>query len=389
MVDSQRKSEISEILYNLGEEHLPFNAVSPPIFQTSNFSFDSYEDYQKAITGETNNYLYSRGNNPTVNIVEQKIAALEHGEQAKLMSSGVAAISAAVMAFIKSGDHIISVGDCYGWTNRLFTSYLKRFNIEYDFVDGRNPHDFENTLKSNTKIIYLESPTSLTFKIQDLKAIAKIAKNHGIKTIIDNTWATPIFQIPIDFGIDLVVHSVSKYLGGHSDLVAGIIIGKKTDIKFIYEQEFLNIGHVPDPFMAWLILRGMRTLQVRMKQHNESAGKVARFLEQHPKVDSVNYPFLESFPQKELARSQMSGGAGLFSFQVKTKDVEKIKLFINSIRVFKRAVSWGGYESLIYANAISFISDIPEDRVSLIRIHVGLEAPALLIKALQDALDLI
>ena len=389
MVDSHKKLEISEILYNLGEEHLPFNAVSPPIFQTSNFSFESYEAYQKALADQTNNFLYSRGNNPTVNLVEQKIAALEHGEQAKLMSSGVAAISAAVMAFVKSGDHIISVDDCYSWTKTLFTDYLERFDIEHDFVDGSDPRDFENAIKPNTKIIYLESPTTLTFKIQDIAKIAKIAKNRGIKTIIDNTWATPLYQNPLDLGIDLVVHSVSKYLGGHSDLVAGIIIGNKIDMKRIYEQEFLNIGHVPDPFMAWLILRGMRTLPVRMKQHNESAGKVARFLEQHPKVENVCYPFLESFPQKELARSQMSGGAGLFSFRVKTKDVEKIKLFINSIRIFKRAVSWGGYESLIYANAISFISDIPEDRVSLIRIHVGLEEPEILINALQEALDLI
>ncbi len=380
---------ISEILLHLGEENLPFNAVSPPIFQTSIFSFDSYQEYQNALADETNNFLYTRGNNPTVNIVEKKIAALEHGEQAKLMASGVAAISAAVMAFVKAGDHILSVRDCYTWAQTLFTSYLGRFSVEHDFVDGSDPQDFENAIKPNTKIIYLESPTSLTFKLQDLAAIATIAQKHGIKTIIDNTWATPLYQNPIDLGIDLVVHSASKYLGGHSDLVAGVIVGNKTDMKQIYEQEFLNIGHVPDPFMAWLILRGMRTLQVRLKQHNEAAHLVATFLEQHPKVEKVYYPFLKSFPQFELARSQMSGGAGLFSFRVKTVDVDKIKSFLNSIRVFKRAVSWGGYESLIYANAVSYPEDIPADRLSLIRVHIGLEDPQLLISALNDALELI
>ncbi|WP_371805986.1 aminotransferase class V-fold PLP-dependent enzyme [Candidatus Lokiarchaeum ossiferum] len=382
----KQKRDISEILHHLGEENLPFNAMSPPIFQTSIFSFDSYEDYQAALADETHSFLYSRGNNPTVNLVEQKIAALEHGEQAKLMSSGVAAISAAVMAFVKTGDHIISIRDCYTWAKTLFTTYLGRFGVEHDFVDGVDPQDFAKAIKPNTKIIYLESPTSLTFKIQDLTVIAKIARDNGIKTIIDNTWATPLYQNPIDHGIDIVVHSASKYFGGHSDLVAGVIIGNKSDMLQIYKQEFLNIGHVPDPFMAWLILRGMRTLQVRLRQHNAGAQLIAEFLEKHPKVESVCYPFLSSFPQNNLAKSQMTGGAGLFSFRVKSHNVEKIKQFVNSIKVFKRAVSWGGYESLIYANAISYVENIPEDRISLIRIHIGLENPQLLMDALNDAL---
>ena len=346
--------EITEILHHAGEGNLPYNAVSPPIFQTSNFSFDSFEDYQLALEKENEHFLYSRGNNPTVNLVEQKIAALEHGEKAKLVASGVAAISAAVMAFLKTGDHIIAVQDCYTWSNTLFSSYLQRFDIDVTFVEGTSIDEFQEAIKPETKIIYLESPTTLTFKLQDLQAVASLAKRYKIKTIIDNTWATPLYQQPIDLGIDIVIHSVSKYLGGHSDVVAGIIIGSRVDLEQIFNQEFLNIGYVPDPFMAWLVLRGLRTLEVRLTRHNENAQQIAEYLINNSKVESVNYPFLPSHPQYDLACSQMKGGAGLFSFRLKTRDLSQIKIFINNVTIFKRAVSWGGYESLIYANALSY-----------------------------------
>lgn len=387
------KRDISEILLHLGEESTPHHAISPPIFQTSIFSFDSFDTYQQALHQETRNYLYTRGNNPTVNLVEMKVATLEHGESAKLVASGVAAIASAVMAFCKTGDHIIAVKDCYSWTSTLFTTYLERFKITVTFVEGTKIEEFHRAYLSNTKIIYLESPTTLTFKIQNLQEVANFAHEKQIKTIIDNTWATPLFQNPLDLGIDLVIHSASKYLGGHSDVVAGIIVGSERDIEKIFKQEFLNIGYVPDPFMAWLILRGMRTLEIRLEKHFQSTMQIVNFLVTHPKVESVHYPLHQSHPQYHLAKQQMRAGTGLFSFRLKTREINIIKQFLNQIQVFKRAVSWGGYESLIYANALAYSNksetEIPDDRVSLIRIHVGLENPQILIQDLTEALQLI
>ena len=379
------KKEITNILHHYKEENMPFGAVSPPIFQTSIFSFKSFDDFSKALNDETNNYLYTRGNNPTINILEEKIAALENGEKAKLFASGVAAIASSVMAFVKSGDHIISVKDCYSWTWKLFEEYLSRFKIEHTFVEGTDIGEIKDAIKPKTKIIYLESPTTFTFKLPDLKQIAIIAKEQGIKTIIDNSWATPYFQQPINMGIDLVVYSASKYLGGHSDLVAGVVIGKKENIEHIFRTEFLNIGAVPDPFSGWLILRGLRTLHIRMQRHFESTMKIAKYLSLHSKIEKVIYPFLRSHPQFELAKRQMSGGSGLFSIKLITGDVNRIREFVDKLHFFKKAVSWGGYESLIFPYAVSH-PDAPDNLKSLVRIHIGLEDSDLLIEDLENAL---
>lgn len=380
---------ITSILHHMGEEDMPFGAVSPPIFQTSIFCYSSYEKFEEALADETKSYLYTRGNNPTVNLIEEKIAALEHGGKAKLVASGVAAMSQAVMAFLKSGDHIIAVEDTYSWTRYLVDTYLKRFGVSCTYVEGSNITDFEEAILPETRVIILESPSTLTFKLQNLKEVANLARSRGIRTVIDNTWATPVFQNPLDLGIDLVVHSASKYLGGNSDVVGGVIIGSDKDIRHIFNNEFLVLGPSPDPFQAWLILRGMRTLHIRMPVHYSNARKLTEYLLGHPKVESVLYPFLTDFPQYNLACRQMSGGSGLFSFRLKTRDVEQVKKFTNKINFFKRAVSWGGYESLVFPAAVKWTnpSDIPEDRVSLIRCHAGLEDSELLLNDLDQALD--
>ena len=378
--------KVTEILHHLGEEDLPFGAVNPPIFQTSIFSFKTFADFKKAMQDETSHYIYSRGNNPTVNLVEEKIAELEHGEKAKLVSSGVAAIAGSMMAFLESGDHVISVRDAYSWTKALLERYLKRFNITHTYVEGIDPEEIEKNINENTKIIYLESPTTFSFKIQDLKEISRIAKKYGIKTIMDNSWATPIFQNPIDYGIDIVVHSVSKYLGGHSDVVAGAIIGRKEDIVHIFRTEFQNIGTVPDPFMAWLVLRGLRTLHVRMPAHYENTLKVIDFLKNEEKVTEINYPFFEGNPQHKLAKQQMRGGSGLFSFKIRTDSEDDIAKFTDSLKFFKRAVSWGGYESLVMPYAVTRSGSDNKDNLSLVRVHIGLEEPELLIDDLNQAL---
>ena len=382
-------SNVSEILLHMGERNLPGGAVSPPIFQTSIFCFSSFDEFRTALADETHNFLYSRGNNPTVNLCEEKLAALEHAEKAKLVSSGVAAISCAILSQVQSGDHCVVVQDSYSWTRYMMLTYLKRFNVDVTFVEGTDIEDFEKAIRPNTKVIYLESPATFTFKLQPLREVAELAKSHHIKTIIDNTWATPIFQNPIDFGIDIVVHSASKYFGGNSDIIGGAIMGSAEDIQHIFSTEFLPLGPVPDPLQAWLIMRNLRNLEIRMPVHYRNALGLAEYLESRDDVEAVLYPMLPSFSQYELAKKQLRGGSGLFSFRLKTRDIEKVKKVTDNVKYFKRAVSWGGYESLIDPNATAFApgKPIPDDRISLIRIHAGIEDLELLKEDLKTALD--
>lgn len=378
--------EISDILLHMGEEDLPNHAVSPPIFQSSIFCFPTYEEFQAALADEPSHYLYSRGNNPTVNLCEEKLAALEHAESAKLVSSGVAAAFLAISSCLKGHDHIVAVRDCY--MRYFFDVYFPRYGVETTYVDGTDSQEFEQAIKKNTRLFYLESPTTFTFKLQNLKEVAAIAKAHQIRTVIDNSWATPFFQNPIDYGIDLVVHSASKYLGGNSDVIAGVIMGDKAVMDRLFETEYHPVGPVPDPFMAWLILRNLRTLAIRMPVHYANALAVATFLENHPKVETVLYPLLPSYSQHALAMTQLRGGSGLFSFRLKSHDIGDVKCFTNRLRYFKRAVSWGGYESLVFPAGVKFPDDqVPPDRVNLIRLHVGIEEKDLLIADLEQALD--
>ena len=389
MEEKWNELNITDILHHMGEHSLPNHAVAPPIFQTSIFCFDSYDAFHEALEHESEHFIYSRGNNPTVNLCEQKIAALEHTQRAKLVSSGVAAIASSVMAFMQQGDHAVCIRSSYGWAGYLFKTYLKRFGVDCTFVDGYTVEEFEQAIRPNTKVIYLESPATFTFTLQPLRQIAELAKQHGIKTVIDNTWATPIFQNPADMGIDLVVHSASKYLGGNSDVVGGVVCGSDEDITRIFNTEFLMQGQVPDPFSAWLILRNLRTLHLRMPVHYRNALGLSEFLEARDDVENVNYPFLPSFPQYELAKEQMRGGSGLFSFRLKTRDLDKVKAITNHVKYFKLAVSWGGYESLFEPTALVYKNSetIPDDRISLIRVHAGLEDLDLLKNDLAQALD--
>lgn len=381
--------ELSYILHHMNEDDNPFGAVSPPIFQTSNFGFKSFAEFREALTDEVRHSVYTRGNNPTVMLAEQKIAALEGAGRAKLLSSGSSAISHAIMAFVKSGDHVVCVRDCYSWCAVLLESYLPRFGVTHTFVGGTDSAEVLGAIKPETKVIYLESPTTLTFKLQDLPVIAAEAKKRGIKTITDNTWATPVFCNPVKLGIDLVVHSGSKYFGGSSDIVAGVVAGSREDIDLIQKQEFLQLGTVPDPFMAWLLLRGLRTLHIRLKTHYESTMLIASFLEKHPCVEKVFYPMLPSHPQHETAKKLFRGGSGLFSFRLKTGKFQDVIRFTDTLKLFKRAVSWGGYESLVFPNAVKYFEDenIPDDRLPLVRLHIGLEDAESLMEDLENALS--
>lgn len=369
-------------------------AVVPPIFQNSLFVFDDWEAVDKAFDNRQESFIYSRGKNPTVSIVEEKLALLAGAEKAQLFPSGMAAISAALLHFIKEGSHIIAVKNLYGPAANFISRYLTtKFKVSCTFVGGESVEEFRQAIQPNTSVIYLESPSTAVFSLQDISAVCSIANEHNIKTVIDNTWATPVFQQPIALGVDLEVHSCSKYLGGHSDIVGGVVLGKAVDIDSIFSQEYELLGAKTAPFEAWLLLRSLRTLFVRMEQHQKSALKVAGFLENHPKIKLVRYPGLKSFPQYELGQKQMSGYSGLMSFQLDTDNLEKVKLFFNSLKFFHRGVSWGGFESLVYAPAISYIKELSPEQfknmgISLgdIRISVGLESVEDLIADLETGL---
>lgn len=392
-----KKLHYETLLAHDGKGSHPHGAVVPPIFQNSLFTMKSWDEIDAAFDNRTESFIYSRGNNPSVNIVEEKLAALCHGEKAKLFSSGMAAISASILSCVQAGSHIITIKNMYGPANNFMVSYLQpKFNIEVTFVSGTDTQEIADAIRPNTSLIYLESPSSVVFSLQDLGAISKIAKERNIKTIIDNTWSSPIFQKPLDLGIDIEVHSCSKYICGHSDVVAGVAIGSKSIIDTLYVKEFELMGGKIAPFEAWLILRSLRTLNIRMKQHQESALKIANYLESHPKIVTVNYPGLTSFPQYELGQQQMSGYSGLMSFQLDTEDLDKIKMFYDSLNLFQIGVSWGGHESLIYAPAISYLKEFsPEqfDQLGLkmgdIRISVGLENADDLINDLDRCLGMI
>jgi cystathionine beta-lyase/cystathionine gamma-synthase len=378
---------LSEILMHLGEErHNYFNAVSPPVMQTSNFAFDTLDDFRQAIAQEAQQPVYSRGHNPTVAILRKKLAALEHAEDALVFGSGMGAISAAILAHCKAGGHIVSVAKPYSWTHSILVNYLPRFGVSHTFVDGTDPEQIEAAIQDNTTLLYLESPNSMTFELQDLEACAAIAKKHGIPTCIDNSYASPIFQNPIDFGIDMVVHSGTKYLNGHSDVVFGVLCGSHETIGRVFTGEYMTLGGVLSPHDASLVIRGLRTLELRMQRTHESALEIAQQLEGHPAVGKVLHPWLPSFPQNELARRQMTGAGGLFSFYLDADTFRQAERFFEGLERFLLAVSWGGHESLVMPATAFYGVPGREDSTTpwnLVRLYIGLEDPAWLWEGLE------
>ncbi|MDQ0200303.1 trans-sulfuration enzyme family protein [Neobacillus ginsengisoli] len=373
-----------------GDEYERFHgAVVPPIYQNSLFVFKDFDQLTEAMKDEQNSYLYTRGTNPTVEIVEKKIAALEKGEKCKLFSSGMAAISSAILTFLKAGDHVLSISNIYGPTTKFLT-YLEKFGISHTNTLNTELDNIELLIQPNTKVIYLESPTTMNFKLVDLKAVSIIAKQRGIKTIIDNTWATPIFQNPITYGIDIIIHSVSKYLGGHSDLVGGALITSKETMDHLFYHEYQLLGGVMPPYEAWLLMRGLRTLPIRMKAHQESGLRIASFLENHPSVKKVNYPGLKSSPDYELGKQQLTGYSGLMSFELANNSFGSVRNVINRLKQFQIGVSWGGFESLVISPNYGYNSEQLLNSgmdPGLIRISVGLENVDELIEDLHAALQ--
>jgi cystathionine beta-lyase/cystathionine gamma-synthase len=381
-------NHISYIINELGEDrHQYFNAVAPPIVQTSNFAFANVEALRQAFANEYGGYLYSRGLNPTVEILRKKLAALDGAEDCLVFNSGAAAIFAAVLANVKSGDHIVSVNNPYTWAKKMFDVLLPRFNVSVTYIDGTQIENFERAILPNTSVIYLESPNSWEYQLQDLRAVAELARAEGIVTICDNSYCTPLYQRPVELGIDLSLQSATKYISGHSDVVAGVLSGSRAMMEKIFNSEYLTVGSGIQPFNAWLLIRGLRTLPARLAQVSHTTRKVAAWLKAHPLVEEMIFPFDEGFAQYELAKKQMEGACGLLSFVVKANGIGQVEGFCNALRHIMMAVSWGGHESLIVPKCAAmqpgqFVAQNREHR--MLRLYVGLEEAAYLIQDLEQ-----
>jgi cystathionine beta-lyase/cystathionine gamma-synthase len=382
--------ELSFILNELGEDRENyFNAISPPIIQSSNFSFKTVDDLRLALTDEFDSNVYSRGQNPTLSILRKKLAALDGAENALVFSSGISAITIPIVSLLQSGDHIIAIENAYNWTDNFFKKFLPKFGITTTFIDGNNIENFRNAIKKETKLIFLESPTSSIYALQNLEEVSALARKHGILTLIDNSYCSPIYQQPINLGIDLVAQSATKYIGGHSDVIAGVLTGSNLLIKQIFENEFMNFGPALSPQSAWLLIRGLRTLPLRLQRSFESTKIITEWLSKQPAIEEVIWPFAKNFKQSELAYKQMQGCGGLFSFSLKDSSAYKIEKFCNDLKHILLGVSWGGHESLMLPSMASiskadYVKSSKNDQ--LIRMYVGLEDPQYLINDLNQSL---
>lgn len=377
-----------------GEPRDTYGSLIPPIYQTSTFYFDSTDDAVEACGDYAESFAYSRITNPSLDYMEQKLAALEHGKGAVSYASGMGAVAGALFAALKCGDHVIFTKAKYSGTQDITSDWLPRFDIEHDSFQADHLEELEPLIKPNTKVIYVETPANPTMVLVDLAEVAKIAHRHGAKVFVDNTFATPYNTNPLDLGVDVVIHSLTKYIGGHGDLLGGAVISNDTEfLRQCRLGTLMHFGAVMAPFTAFLVCRGMKTLGVRMRQHNENALKIARWLEADPRIETVRYPFLESNPQYDIAKKQMRGGGGMISFDVKG-GLEAGKKFINSLKLCTLAVSLGDTETLVEQAAAMTHTMIPKEvreaagiTDGMIRMSVGLEDPDDIIADLDQALS--
>lgn len=363
-------------------------AMSQPIYQTSTFTVT---DSEQQLRVTDTDMFYTRYGNPTHSAVEKVVAELEGTDAGLLFASGMNAITTSILALVKSGDHIVAQSDIYGGVTKFLSTWLPKMGVETTFVDTTEYDQHERAIRPNTKILYLESPTNPTLRVVDLRRVVAIAREHKLITMIDSTFATPINQRPTEFGIDLVLHSATKYFGGHTDLICGAAAGRRDLIDAI-RQTRTTLGGVMDPHAAFMLLRGIKTLAVRVERQNQSALRIAEFLSQHPKVRSVNYPLLKGHPQRALALEQMSGGGGVLSFEVEGSG-EDAKKVSESLRLFALAPSLGGVESLVSLPVLTSHAMISAEHrkkmgvtEQLIRLSVGIENVEDLIADLEQAL---
>lgn len=392
MEDKKYRFETMAI-HGLGEKHAN-NALNPPIYQTTTFVFNDIDHVEKVMSFESQDYVYTRGNNPTLRLFENKMAILEEGSGAVAFSSGMAAISSVLFSLLKPGDNIIAHKTLYGSTYNVVNNLLPQYGVNSRIVDLRNVDEMADMIDENTKVIYFETPSNPDLTVLDIKKICSVAKEKNVKVVVDNTFATPYFQRPLSLGADVVVHSATKYICGHGDVIGGVAVAKDLDyihyLKFEYMCEF---GGVMSPFNAWLLLRGLKTLPIRMKEHERNARMVAEYLTSHPKVKKVYYPGLEDFQGHEIAKQQMSGFGAMISFEVEG-GLEDAKKVVNSVELIQLAVSLGDCETLIELPAAMTHRGYPKDQLkkfglteSMIRISVGLENYEDIIEDLDRALS--
>lgn len=369
-----------------------FGSLSTPLYQTSTFIFDNAQQGADRFAGESEGFIYTRLGNPTTRQLEMRVAAMEGMEDAAATATGMAAVSAALLTNLQAGDHIISSKAVYGCSFALMNHMLKKFAIEVTFVDMTVPENINAAVQENTKLIFLETPINPNLVVLDLTKICAIAKKHKLLSIVDNTFLTPVLQQPAKFGADIVIHSATKYLNGHGDVVAGIVCGSSEMISNIKLTTLKDIGATMSPHDAWLIMRGIKTLPIRMERHCNNAQQVAEFLEQHEAVSQVYYPGLKSHPGNKFIGTQMKAAGGVIAFELNT-DLKGGSNFIDNMQLFSIAVSLGDAESLIQHPASMTHSPYePEERAaagitdSLIRISVGLENVTDIIADLSQAL---
>jgi len=363
--------------YDPMEEH---GALTPPLHLTSTYAFETAEAGAEIFAGDRAGFVYSRVGNPTSDLLERRIASLEGAEAAVANASGMGAITSLLWTYLHSGDEIITDLTLYGCTFALFQHGLTRFGIKVTHIDMTDPAQLEAAISDRTKFVYFETPANPNMRLVDITAVSKIAHAHGARVIVDNTYATPVLSRPIELGADFVVHSATKYLGGHGDLLAGLVVGRQEDITEVRTIGMKDMtGAVIAPFNAMLILRGLKTLALRMQRHSENAQRIAQFLESHPAVDTVFYPGLDSFGQRALAQKQMALSGGMIAFEV-TGGLEAGKRVMNRLNLIHRAVSLGDAETLIqHPASMTHATYTPEERAAhgisegLVRISAGLE----------------
>ncbi|MCZ4252417.1 methionine gamma-lyase [Pseudoalteromonas shioyasakiensis] len=373
----------------------PHGALSAPLYQTSTFSFANAAQGAARFAGEEQGFIYTRLGNPTTQELEQKVAQLENCEAAAATATGMGAVSASVLSFLQQGDHLVASSALYGCTFAFFAHMLPRFGIEVTFVDMTNEAELRGAVKANSKMIFAETPINPTMAVLDLSLIADVAMQHQLISVIDNTFLTPLLQQPTSFGIDIVVHSATKYLNGHGDVVAGLVCGTEEHINLIKMTVLKDIGATISPHDAWLINRGLKTLAVRMERHCASAQVVAEYLEQHPLVSQVYYPGLKSHPGHQFIGSQMKAAGGVIAFEIKGS-LEDGETFINNTQLCTLAVSLGDAETLIqHPASMTHSPYTPEERAAagisdgLIRLSVGLEDVNDIINDLKTAFTFI
>ena len=381
----QQKISEQDKLICLSDHAHPFSAINPPICQTSIFSFATIEDYIAYKDKQNQAYCYTRGNNPTCQILEHKLAALDQGEQCRVFSSGMGAISASLFSILKAGDHVVVLNTVYGPTLD-YLKFMAKYGISFEVIHALDISELSNSIADNTKLIYTESPATMTFEMLDLCALAKFAKSRGILTMIDNTCLSPLLQKPLALGIDIAVYSLSKYTGGHSDVIAGAVVSSHQLMGEIDKYGYKLSGAVLSPHDAFLLLRGLRTLPIRLESLAVTTTQVINYLQQHPKIKSVYHPLTYTSAQQALYLKQASGFGGLFSIQLTTNKTSEIRQFLNRLKTFHIAVSWGGFESLVMVQNINELRQEYSKKV-VIRLSLGLLDASTIIHDLEQALN--